>query len=80
MLEGTVDALEEISTHYSIDEVSINRLKLHYMGLDQIVFKASGTVDCMLQYGSDSDYANDNGMRVDDHYPLTCEFVAELVS
>jgi len=80
MLEGTVDALEEIATHYSIDEVNINRLKLHYMGPDQIVFKASGTVDCMLQYGSDSDCANDSGMRVNDHYPLTCEFVADIAT
>jgi hypothetical protein len=48
------------------------------MGPNQIVFKASGIVDCTLQYGSDSDVANDSGMRVDDHYPLTCEFVADI--
>jgi len=78
MLERTVDALEEIATHYEIDEVNINRLKLYYMGPDQIAFKASGTVDCTLQYGSDSDVANDTGMRVSDHYPLTCEFVADI--
>ncbi|HEY1465068.1 MAG TPA: hypothetical protein VGF44_16755 [Terriglobales bacterium] len=78
MLEGTITALEEIATHYEIDDVNINQLKLHYMGPDEIVFKASGTVDCTLQYGSDSDVANDSGMRVDDHYPLTCEFVADI--
>lgn len=78
MLEGTITALEEIATHYEIDEVNINRLKLDYLGPDQIVFKASGTVDCTLQYGSDSDVVNDSGMRVDDHYPLSCEFVADV--
>ena len=78
ILEGTITALEEIATHYEIDEVNINRLKLDYLGPDQIVFKASGTVDCTLQYGSDSDVGNDSGMRVDDHYPLTCEFVADV--
>jgi hypothetical protein len=78
MLDGTITALEEIATHYEIDEVNIDRLKLEYLGPDQIVFKAAGTVDCTLQYGSDSDVRNDSGMRVDDHYPLTCEFVADV--
>jgi len=78
MLEGTITALEEIATHYEIDEVNINGLKLDHMGPNEIVFKASGIVDCTLQYGSDSDVANDSGMRVDDHYPLTCEFVADI--
>src|SRR5438876_1424989 len=62
---------------HEIDEVNINRLRLDHMGPNQIVFKASGIVDCTLQYGSDSDVANDSGMRVDDHHPLTCEFVAD---
>ena len=78
MLERTITALEEIATHYEIDEVNINRLKLSHMGPNEIVFKASGIVDCTLQYGSDSDVANDSGMRVEDQYPLTCEFVADI--
>jgi len=78
MLEGTITALEEIATHYEIDEVNINSLKLYYMGPDQIAFRASGTVDCTLQYGSDRDVANDSGIRTADHYPFTCEFVADI--
>ena len=78
MMEGTITALEEIATHYEIDEVNIDRLKLYYMGPDQIAFRASGTVHCTLQYGSDRDVANDSGIRTPDHYPLTCELVADI--
>jgi hypothetical protein len=80
MLDGTVEALDEIATHYYVDEVHIDNLKLESLGAEEIVFKASGTVDCTLQYGSDSDVASDIGMRVDDNYPLTCEFVADVTA
>lgn len=78
LMESTVDALDEIATHYQINEAHIDDLHVEHMGPDEIVFKASGTVDCMLQYGSDSDVSKDIGMRVNDNYPLTCEFVADI--
>lgn len=78
MMESTIGALDEIARHYSIDAVHIDDLHINYLGPDEIVFKASGTVDCTLQYGSDSDVSNDIGMRVNDNYPLTCEFVADV--
>lgn len=54
--------------------------KLTHLTQETFGIDRYAAVDCTLQYGSDSDVANDSGMRVYDNYPLTCEFVADVLT
>ena len=77
LIKSTIEALDQIATHYYIDGANVDGLKLKYMGPDEIKFEASGSVDCVLQYGSDGDYRRGDGVRVNDSYPFTCELTAD---
>jgi len=80
MISRTIDELDELATHYTVDDAHIENFELTHMGPSRIVFGASGSVDCELQYGSDGDYARGDGLRVDDNYPLPCEFEADIAT
>lgn len=79
-IASTVEALDEIATHYYVNDAHIDGLKLKSMGSHDIVFEASGSVDCVLQYGSNGDYRRGDGLRVDDNYPLTCKLAADVTA
>lgn len=78
LLETTVQELDEIATHYQVDGCNIDELKLVELNANTIKFELQGSVDCQLQYGSDSDCARGDGLRVDDNYPLSCVLVADI--
>jgi hypothetical protein len=78
MFSRTIQELDEISTHTTVKYTHIDDFELTHMGPTRIVFSASGSVDCKLQYGSDGDWARGDGARLDDNYPLTCEFEADI--
>jgi hypothetical protein len=80
MISRTIEELDEIATHYTIDWAHIEDFELTHMGPLRIEFSASGSVDCELQYGSDSDYARGDGLRMNDNYPLNCEFEADITA
>ena len=80
MILSTVEELDVLATHHQVDEAYIHKLELTEMGPKQIAFKARGSVDCELQYGSDGDYERGDGLRVKDNYPLTCTLVADIVT
>src|SRR6185437_5847725 len=70
MINNTVQAIDELATHHTIEGSNIDDFELQYLGHDKIIFRASGSVDCQLQYGSDMDYERGDGVRCDDNYPL----------
>jgi hypothetical protein len=80
MIANTIEELDELATHHMVDCAHIEEFKLTFMGPDKIMFEAAGSVDCELQYGSDSDVERDDGFRTSDNFPLTCEFVADIIT
>jgi hypothetical protein len=80
MISRTIQELDEISTHHTVEYTHIEHFELVHMGPTKIVFRASGSVDCELQYGSDGDYARGEGLRVDCNFPLTSEFEADIAT
>lgn len=80
MIANTVQELDELATHHTVDATHIEHFELTYMGSAKIEFRASGSVDCELQYGSDMDVERDDGFRTSDNFPLTCEFEADITT
>lgn len=80
--EGAVDTLmadvigdlDELATHHWIDEIYTDCTDVAEIRSDAVVYRARGAVHVVLQYGSDSDYARDDGARIKDKFPFACTF------
>jgi hypothetical protein len=80
MIANTIQELDQLATHHTIDGAHIEEFHLTHIGAKELAFEAAGSVDVELQYGSDSDYERGDGLRMDDSYPLTCKFTADITS
>jgi hypothetical protein len=80
LIRSTIQELDELATHYTVDGAHIETVTIRLMGSELIHFSVTGSVDCQLQYGSSSDVRNGDGIVMDDSYPLTCDFEAPIAT
>ena len=71
LIADTIQDLDELSTHTTVDDHYIDTVEVIRMDAQTIEYAVTGQVEVELQYGSDSDVRNDIGMRMDDAYPYT---------
>jgi hypothetical protein len=77
MILDTIQELDELSTHTRVDGHWIDSIEVRRLDAAEIEYRVTGEVEVELQYGSNSDVANDIGMRSDDSYPYKAKVVAE---
>ena len=80
LLSKTVDELDQLATHYQVEDTQVETVNVTVMDATRIEFSVSGYVECQFQYGSGADVRNDDGVVTYDNYPLTCEFSADIVT
>ncbi len=80
LLSKTVDELDQLATHYQVEDTQVESVNVTVMDATRIEFSVSGYVECQFQYGSGADVRNDDGVIINDSYPLTCEFSANIVT
>jgi hypothetical protein len=80
LIRSTIQELDELATHYTVDGAHIETITIRSMDSALIQFSVEGSVECQLQYGSSSDVRNGNGVVMDDSYPLTCDFEASTAT
>jgi hypothetical protein len=74
----TVMAIDEIATHHTIEDVMLEQIEVIDIGAIEVRFKAYGTIETTLQWGSNSDVRNDQGAVMDETFPVTLEFVSSV--
>ena len=77
MILDTIQELDELSTHTRVNTHWIDVIEVRRLDATEIEYRVTGEVEVELQYGSNSDVANDIGMRSDDSYPYKAKVVAE---
>lgn len=70
LIFDTIQELDELSTHSRVDGQTIDTITVKRLDAARIEYHITGEVEVELQYGSNSDVANDIGMRSDDSYPF----------
>jgi hypothetical protein len=70
LLYETIQSLDEIATHHSIDEIYVDDVKVARIDASTIHFDVSGSVSVQLQWGSNSDVARDEGALMDKSFPF----------
>lgn len=69
LISETIQELDELSTHTTVDGHFIDLVEVLELDAEQVVYQVSGEVEVELQYGSNSDVRKDMGVRIDDSYP-----------
>lgn len=80
LIRSTIQELDELATHYTVDGAHIETVTIRSMDSEMILFSVEGSVECQLQYGSSSDVGNGDGLVMDDSYPLSCDFEASVAT
>ncbi|MEO8723340.1 MAG: hypothetical protein ABI395_07435 [Sphingobium sp.] len=76
LILDTIQELDELSTHTRVDGHIIDEIRVRRLDAAEIEYRVTGEVEVELQYGSNSDVANDIGMRSDDSYPYKAKVIA----
>ncbi|WKL67441.1 hypothetical protein Q1Z72_01860 [Pseudomonas qingdaonensis] len=72
VLRDTIQAIDELATHHFIDEICVDETSIRITH-DTVHFSVAGTVGVELQYGSNSDWRNGDGTKIDVAFPFSCQ-------
>jgi Predicted pPIWI-associating nuclease len=78
LLSESLVEVDELATHWSLQEVYVHETVVHAVGPDTITYRSSGSIDVILQFGSNSDVRNDMGAELPQTFPFTCDIVLPL--
>jgi len=70
-ISETIAAIDEISAHYSLEDIYVNEVEIVDVGHDKITFKATGSISAGLQWGSNSDVRRGDGLAEEESFPFT---------
>lgn len=73
VLSETLTAVDELSSHHSIDEIYTEKVSIFGIDSGFVRFEAKGFISCELQWGSNSDLRRDDGAVMNQSFPFSCE-------
>lgn len=78
VLEITLDDIDMLSTHSSVQGCSISKITIEQITASEIHILVSGSVAVRLQYGSNSDLRSGDGAVFNDSFPFTCKMKGDV--
>lgn len=67
-----IEDIDEMSTHHEIEDIDYD-IKVKTLSDLEILFKVSGTIEVLQQYGSSGDRRRGDGFEMRNSYPYECE-------
>jgi len=78
LLSESLVEVDELASHWSLQDVYVQETVVHTIGPDNITYRSSGSIDVILQFGSNSDIRNDIGAELPQTFPFTCDIIVPL--
>jgi Predicted pPIWI-associating nuclease len=78
LITDTLGDVDEIASHYSLDDVYVGNAVVHSIGPDNIIYRVTGSVAVTLQWGSNSDVRRGDGVELDQSFPFYCDIEVPL--
>ena len=78
ILSTTIQSIDEFTSHYYIDEVYTDNVKIIAIDHESVIFRATGTVYCELQWGSNSDIRRGDGAILPEKFSFACELISPV--
>ncbi|WP_121120187.1 hypothetical protein [Croceibacterium ferulae] len=74
LLSETILSVDELASHHSVEDVYVHETRVEAIGATSIRYRATGIVDVVLQWGSNSDLRNGDGAESEQTFPFVCTF------
>jgi len=74
LLSETILNVDELASHHSVEDVYVHETKVVSIGAEWVRYRAIGSVDVVLQWGSNSDLRNGDGAESEQTFPFVCTF------
>ena len=78
LLAETIQTVDELATHHSIEEVYVASTVVHSIGISDITYQAKGTLSVVLQWDSNSDLRRGDGAELGQSFPFYCDIAVPL--
>lgn len=78
ILRETIQEIDELCSHYFIDEVYTDSIRIHEINYKNVIFHASGIIGSEMQWGSNSDLRRDIGHVGRETFPFTCSLFSPV--
>lgn len=78
LMSETILEVDELATHHYIQEIYVGETTVHTIGPETITYRSTGSIDVILQFGSNSDIRNDMGAQLPQTFPFSCDFEVSL--
>jgi hypothetical protein len=79
ILEETFSEIDILATHHSLDSVHTETLNLLSIDHQFIFFEAVGELTYKMQWGSDFDVKNDDGLVLPAYFPFKCKLSSTVL-
>lgn len=80
IIEETFSAVDILATHHSLEDVHADTLNLLEINHQFIYFEAYGTIDYELQWGSNLDVSNGDGVVFSRNFPFRCKIRSNVLN
>jgi len=77
-MEETLQVVDELASHYSLEEVYVDNAKVLRIGAETITYRASGSVNVILQRGSNSDLRRGDGAELSETFPAISDITVPI--
>ncbi|WP_439695878.1 hypothetical protein ACFGVS_23890 [Mucilaginibacter sp. AW1-7] len=67
----SMEALDELASHYSLEDIETTMIKITGLSSDLVYIEVSGNIEVILQWGSNSDLRNGDGLEAPTSFPFT---------
>lgn len=74
LLSETILNVDELASHHSVGDVYVHETKVESIGAEWVRYRATGSIDVVLQWGSNSDLRNGDGAESEQTFPFVCTF------
>jgi Predicted pPIWI-associating nuclease len=78
LITDTIDAVDELASHHSVEEVYVEDVIVESIGAKTITYRAKGAVSVVLQWGSNSDVSRGDGIELPQSFPFYCDIEVPL--
>jgi hypothetical protein len=73
VLSDSLPGLVDLASHFSVEEVNVGSVKVTGIDHERIHIEVKGTIDCILQFGSNSDVRRGDGAEIPQSFDFLCQ-------
>lgn len=79
LMNETILEVDELATHHYIQEIYVADTTVHTIGSQTITYRSTGSINVILQFGSNSDVSRGDGAELEESFPFSCDIEVPLV-